>query len=147
MPIILEGAITIAGVALLALTFQILFHSRGESAKGIQTTDLMIRNICDRLNQSEQTRDDDILELICKLRRRKAHMQKDIQNFFALFVVASASLIIIGVSGYLGLDESNVLLIKTVAIWLFLFCFVYGIFFIYRLYLELHKIDMESKTT
>ena len=143
----LEGAITIAGVALLALTFQALFHSRGESAKGIETINVMIRNLCNKLNQSNPIESDTnyLLESICKLRRRKGHIQKDIQNFFALFVVASANLIIIGVSSYIGFSDTNLTLIKLVNGWFFFFCFILGIFFIYRLYIELHRIDIESK--
>lgn len=143
--IILEGAATIAGVGLLALTFQVLHNSKAETQKGLQKIDSMIKNICDNLKQNPNSGIDNLLETICKLRRRKSHLQKDAQNFFALFVMSSTSLIFLGIVGIFGFSEFNENLFKLFAVWFLLACFTFGIYFIWKLYSELHKISLESE--
>lgn len=145
MELILEGAATIAGVALLGITFQVLSNTKTETQKGLQKIDLMITNLCNKLKQNPNSGIDNLLETICKLRRRKSHLQKDAQNFFALFVASSSSLIFLGLLGIFGFSETNKNLFKLIAVWFLLACFIFGIYFIRRLYSELHQISLESE--
>lgn len=140
--VVLEGAIAIAGMALIALTLGVLFpYCRTETEKGIQKTDSLILSMVNGLTNKP---DDSVLESICKLRRRKAHMQKDNQNFFFLFLIAAVCLIIVGILPILGFNEIYSTIIKASLSWLFLFCFSGGIFFIGRMFLELQRIDKDK---
>jgi hypothetical protein len=143
--IILEGAASIAGVGLLALTFQVLSNSKVETQKGIEKINLMIKNLCHNLKQNPESGIDNLLETICKLRRRKSHLQKDAQNFFALFMASSSSLIFLGLIGIFGFSETNQNLFKSITVWFLLACFIFGIYFIRRLNSELHQISIESE--
>ncbi len=142
-----EGAIVIAGVGLLALTFQTLSYSRRETIDSIHKIDVTIKseinNIIDPISDATIALDENILESICKLRRRKAHLLKDNQNFFALFVMAAIILIFIGLIPFLGLNEIHHTILKMVFGWLFFLCLLSGIFYIGRLFFEIHKINME----
>lgn len=141
----LEGSIVIAGVGLLALTLGVLFpYCREETKKGIQKTDEMIISIVKDLTNSSQSKSrGSLLESICKLRRRKSHLQKDNQNFFFLFLFASVCFILIGIFLLFGLGTYYIIL-KASLVFLSVFSFVSGVYFIWRLFYEFRNIDRES---
>lgn len=145
--VVLEGAIAIAGVTLLGLTLGVLFpYCRGETDKGIKKTDKIILATVKNLtsHSSKPKFNDQTLESICRLRRRKAHLQKDNQNYFFLFLFTSVSFILIGILPLLGFQNSFLTILKPFLAWLAIICLTIGAYFIWRLFKELRAIDREG---
>lgn len=120
----------IGGIALFGITVTLLIYNDKILNSPIEKTDIHIKNILKKIDiDSEEL--PNLVDSICTLQRKKAHLHKDIQNSVALLLVSSFSLIFIGLQlTYFGNgmplgDIITKILIFFVGVLFFLiFCFI-----------------------
>lgn len=135
-----DGAL-IAAVALVALIVSLLFTEREPVKKANAIVDAEIIKKTKVVCKNNKT--DVNLDIICKLRRRKAHLQKDIQNCAATWFIAALCLAAFGFSSNSLLLNDVEKTITLIASYIAMLTFSGGIYYLSRLVYEIKKIKSE----
>ena len=135
-----DGAL-IAAVALVAVIISLVLTEREPIKKANAIVDAEIIKKTNAVCKDNKT--DVNLDIICKLRRRKAHLQKDIQNCAATWFIAALCFAAYGFSSNnLSLNDVE----KTIALiasYIAMLTFSGGIYYLSRLLYEIKKIKSE----
>ena len=137
-----EGAL-IAGVGLVGIIVTIVTTEREPITKANELINAEIVKKTKLLCENNTA--DTILEDICKLRRRKAHLQKDVQNCAATWSITALCLIIYGfLPSQLvnDVEKTTILIISCIA----MLTFSGGLYYMWRLLREIKKIKSETCT-
>jgi len=133
-----DSGFLIAGMTLLVISIGVADYKKKQIEQANEKTDLEIIKIGKQLSSPNPSLEKD-LETICRLRRKKSHLQKDIQNVFVCWLSASMFLIFIGISSYLGLGDSSTILEQIVS-YLFILSILTGLYYLLRLTREINNI-------
>lgn len=134
-----DGAL-IAAVALVAVIISLVLTEREPIKKANAIVDAEIIKKTKTLCEGNKT--DANLEIICRLRRRKAHLQKDIQDSAGTWFITALCLAIYGFSSnnLSPMAKITTLIVSCIAI----LTFCGGIYYIWRLLYEIKKIKSEA---
>jgi len=88
---------------------------------------------------------DDIIDDICRLRRRKAHLQKDMQNCAGTWTLTTLSLFVCEVSSNLPTGSGAGSTALLAALVLAGSTFLWGMCYLWRLIYEVNKISSDVK--
>ena len=136
-----DGAYLVAAVGLVSVIVFIVFNERKPirgankivDDKIIKETKLLCKN-----NGIDAS-----LDRICRLRKRKAHLQKDIQNCAATWFITALCLAIYGFSSNpspCDVEKTTLL----IASYIVMLTFSGGMYYILRLLYEIKKINSEA---
>lgn len=135
-----DGAL-IAGVGLLAIIVSIVTTEREpiKNANSLINDEIFkkTRLLCG--NNAV----DIILDDICRLRRRKAHLQKDVQNCSATLSITALCLIVYGFlssPSVNNVEKTTILIASYIA----MLTFSGGLYYLWRLLREIRKIKSET---
>jgi hypothetical protein len=140
-----ESGCLIAGMALLALSIGVVDYQNKKIKNANKLTDNQIFKIGSQLSAPNPSLEEN-LEALCKLRRRKAHLQKDIQNCFGSWFLSSILLIFIGISSHLGLGD-YIDITKSISAYIFMLSLIAGSYYILRLTMEINRINREDESS
>jgi hypothetical protein len=139
-----DGAYLIPAVGLLAVIFHILFKERKNIKDANKKIDDKIVEKAKLLIENDEM--DVNLDIICRLRRRKAHLQKDMQNCAGLWSLSALFLFACELSSKLTASADGDSITTLIALAMAASTFLLGMCYLWRLVYEIKKINSEANT-
>lgn len=137
-----NGTFLIPAIALVIGILHILFTERKQIEVANNITNEKITEKVKLLVKSNKMLNDDIDD-ICRLRRRKAHLQKDMQNCAGTWTLTTLSLFACEFSSNLPTDSGVGNIALLAALVLAGSTFLWGMCYLWRLIYEITKINSE----
>lgn len=137
-----NGAFLIPAIALVAGILHILFKERKQIEDANKITDAKIAEKAESLVKSNKMLND-VIDDICRLRRRKAHLQKDMQNCAGTWTITTLSLFVCEFSSNLSTGSGVGSTALLAALVLAGSTFLWGMCYLWRLIYEINKINSE----
>lgn len=137
-----NGTFLIPAIALVIGILHILFTERKQIDAANEITDKKIIERAGSLVKSNKMLNND-LDDICRLRRRKAHLQKDMQNCAGTWTLTAASLFICEFLSNLPTDSGVGSTALLAALALAGSTFLWGMCYLWRLVYEISKINSD----